>query len=420
MELHPPAHSAHRCSFSPDRQSPYLRLSTIAVFVRDQDRSLRFYLDQLGFSVALDDRLPSGGRWLLVSPPDGTAMLELIAPQPGTIEYGLIGRPTQAVFLTENIAAKFEEWHQQGVRFHHRPQTQPSGATSATFEDLDGNLFTLLTFDKMTRELEEQRRAHAERWESERRTARELEIARDTQARLFPQTKPALKSLDCHAVCLQAQHVGGDYYDYLDLGRGKFALVIGDVSGKGTAAALLMANLQAHLRNLCGTYWYRPFVPFVLDQPARFLQAVNRLLYENTPDNAYATLFFAEYDDQTRRLKYANCGHPSAVLLHREGTFERLDSTSTVLGLSSAWNCGIGERQLIPGDVLVLYTDGVSESLNADGEEFGELRLVAALQKDRELGPQALLASLTGELRRFSSHEQYDDMTVIVAGCVEN
>ncbi|HEX5481770.1 MAG TPA: SpoIIE family protein phosphatase, partial [Terriglobia bacterium] len=346
MEPRPPAHSAHRCSFSPDRQNPYLRLSTITVFVRDLDQSLRFYLDQLGFSVAFDDPLPSGGRWLLVCPPDGTVMLELVAPQPGTMEYGLIGRATQAVFLTEDITAKFEEWGQRGVRFHHRPQAQPSGALSAVFEDLDGNLFTLLAFDKMTRELEEQRRAHAERWELERRAARELEIARDTQTRLFPQTKPALKSLDCHAVCLQAQHVGGDYYDYLDLGRGKFALVIGDISGKGTAAALLMANLQAHLRNLSGTYWYRPFVPFVLDQPARFLQAVNRLFHENTPDNAYATLFFAEYDDRTRRLKYANCGHPPAVLLRRDGTLERLDPTATVLGLSSGWTGGIGERQL--------------------------------------------------------------------------
>lgn len=416
----PPAYAAHRCSFSPDRQDPYLRLSAITVFVRDQDRSLKFYLDQLGFSLAFDDRLPSGSRWLVVSPPDGTAMLELVAPPPGTEEYGLIGRPTQAVFLTENIAAKFEEWDQRGVRFHRRPQAQPSGALSAIFEDVDGNLFTLLAFDKMTREVETQRRTHAERLESGRRAARELEIARETQARLFPQTKPALKSLDCHAICLQAQHVGGDYYDFLDLGRGRLALVIGDVSGKGTAAALLMANLQAHLRNLCGTYWYRPFVPFALEQPARFLQAVNRLFYENTADNAYATLFFAEYDDQTRRLRYANCGHPPAVLLHHDGDFERLDSTSTVLGLSSAWDCGVRERQLIPGDVLVLYTDGVSESFNEEGEEFGEPRLVAALQRDRELGPQSLLASLASELRRFSPHEQHDDITLIAARCVEN
>jgi phosphoserine phosphatase RsbU/P len=375
METHSLAHKAHRCSFSPDRLDPYLRLSTVAVFVRDQDRSLRFYLDQLGFRLAFDDRLPSGGRWIAVSPPDGTAMLELVAPEPGSKEYELIGRCTQIVFLTEDIRAKFEQWNELGVRFHRQPRRQPDGAT---FEDVDGNTFTLLALDKMTQEVEAQRRAHVEMWESQRRTARELEVARETQARLFPQTRPALKTLDCQAVCLQARHVGGDYYDFLDLGRERLGLVIGDVSGKGTAAALLMANLQAHLRNLCGAYWNRPFTPFALEQPQRFLQTVNRLFYENTTDNAYATLFFAEYDDDTQRLRYANCGHPPALVVRNGCDFERLDSTCGVLGLSSSWECGVGESRLLPGDMLVLYTDGVCESFNDQGEEFGEQRLMEA------------------------------------------
>jgi len=416
----PSAHKAHRCSFHPDRRDPYLRLNTVSVFVRDQDRSLRFYLDQLGFSLAFDVRLSSGDRWLAVTPPDGTAMLELVAPKPESEEYRLIGRPTQIVFLTEDILAKFEEWRKRGVRFHHLPEVQSRGAMSTTFADVDGNLFTLLASDEMTQEVEAQRRAHVERLESERHAAHELEIAREAQARLFPQTLPPLKTLDYAGMCFQARHVGGDYYDFLDLGRERLGLVIGDVSGKGTAAALLMANLQAHLRNLSATYWSRPFTPFALNQPGRFLQTVNRLFYENTAESAYATLFFAEYDDNTQRLRYANCGHPSALLLGNGSNVKRLEANCNVLGLSKGWDCGIGEHHLSPGDTLVLYTDGVTESFNDAGEEFGEQRLIEALLQHRDLSPQALLASLAEEIRQFSPHQQHDDVTMVVGQCKGN
>ena len=416
----PSAHKAHRCSFHPDRRDRYLRLNTVSVFVRDQDRSLRFYLNQLGFSLAFDVRLPSGDRWLAVTPPDGTAMLELVAPKPESEEYKLIGRSTQIVFLTEDILAKFEEWRKRGVRFHHLPEVQSRGAMSTTFADVDGNLFTLLASDEMTHEVEAQRRAHVERLESERNAAQELEIAKQAQARLFPQILPPLETLDYAGMCFQARHVGGDYYDFLDLGRGRLALVIGDVSGKGTAAALLMANLQAHLRNLSATYWNRPFTPFALDQPGRFLQTVNRLFYENTAESAYATLFFAEYNDNTQRLRYANCGHPSALLLGNGSNVKRLEANCNVLGLSKGWDCAIGEHHLFPGDTLVLYTDGVTESFNDAGEEFGEQRLIEALRQHRDLSPQALLASLAEQIRQFSPHEQHDDVTMVVAQCKGN
>jgi len=145
---HPSPLLAHRCSFHPDRHDPYLRLGTIAVFVRDKEQSRRFYLDQLGFRLALDVPLPSVENSLAVTPPDGTAVLSLIAPKAGSDEYQLIGpRPTQIIFLTENVFAKFEEWSSRGVRFHHPPQEQSWGAVSTTFEDLDGNSFTLLGYD---------------------------------------------------------------------------------------------------------------------------------------------------------------------------------------------------------------------------------------------------------------------------------
>jgi serine phosphatase RsbU (regulator of sigma subunit)/predicted enzyme related to lactoylglutathione lyase len=411
------AYRAHRCSFRPGREDPYLRLSAITVFVRDQDRSLQFYLDQLGFDLAFDTRVASGDRWLTVSPPDGTASLTLVAPKPGSEEYELIGRPTQIIFLTEDVGAKFEQWRKRGVRFHGSPQLQTSGALCCSFEDVDGNSFTLLSFDDLTRELDEHRRAHAQRLQAERRAAEELELAREVQARLFPQKQPSFAGLDYTGVCIQARHVGGDYYDFLDLGRERLGLVIGDVSGKGTAAALLMANLQAHLHNQCAMYWSRPFTPFALEQPQRFLLSVNRLFGENTTDNAYATLLFAEYDDATRRLRYANCGHPAAILLRGNSEVERLESTSTVLGLFKDWDCGVDECELFPGDTLALYTDGVTEPFNVEGEEFGEERLIEALRRRRELPLHDLLTSVVDDVRQFSPYEQHDDITLVLARC---
>jgi serine phosphatase RsbU (regulator of sigma subunit)/catechol 2,3-dioxygenase-like lactoylglutathione lyase family enzyme len=414
---HPSPMLARRGSFQPDRHDPYLRLGTIAVFIRDKEQSRRFYLDQLGFRLVLDAPLQSAGSSLAVTPPDGTAVLSLVAPKPGSEEYALIGRPTQIIFLTENVFSKFEEWNSRGVRFHHPPQTRPWGAVSACFEDPDGNSFTLLSYDAINREVEAERHAHAERSASEHRMSQELELARHVQSRLFPQTRPVLSTLEYAAVCIQARHVGGDYYDFLELGRDQLGLVVGDVCGKGVAAALLMANLQAHLRNQCASYSSRPYVPFVLEQPQRFLLSVNRLFYENTADSAFATLFFAEYNDKTRRLRYANCGHLPALLLRPDGQLERLEPTCTVLGLFKGWDCSAGEWNFSPGDTVAFYTDGVTESVNPDGEEFGEARLVEALRRHRNLPLPNLLASLVDTVRSFSPHEQQDDITILVAKC---
>jgi serine phosphatase RsbU (regulator of sigma subunit) len=414
---HPSPLAAYRSSFHPDRQDPYLRLGTFSVFVRDQERSRRFYLDQLGFGLAFNAPLECADRSLAVTPPDGTAVLLLVAPRPGSEEYHLIGSPTRIVFFTEDVFAKFDEWSKRGVRFHHPPQAHAWGAVSTTFEDVDGNSFMLLSCQDVTREVQEQRRAHAERAESEHRSSRDLELARQVQARLFPQKRPALSTLDYAAICIQARHVGGDFYDFLELGRNQLGLVIGDVVGKGVAAALLMANLQAHLRDQSAGYSSRPYVPIVLQQPQRFLLSVHRLFYENTTESTFATLFFGEYNDGLRRLRYANCGHLPALLLRRDGDLERLDPTCTVLGLFKGWDCSAGERNLFPGDTVVFYTDGVTEAFNADGEEFGQSGLVEALRRHRELPPQHLLTSLVDQVRQFSPNEQRDDITLLVAKC---
>jgi serine phosphatase RsbU (regulator of sigma subunit)/catechol 2,3-dioxygenase-like lactoylglutathione lyase family enzyme len=414
---------------NPPAPQPHLRIHAVNIYVRDQDRSLRFFMDQLGFNLAFDARFGSGGRWVAVSPPDGSAVLMLIAPKRGTQEYKLIGRATQVAFVTEDVLAKFHEWRNRGVRFGHpprlrrfkyeRPAAAPStpveetpiwGAVFTRFKDVDGNSFALVGFDEVSRELEAQRRALAERLEAERRAAQELEIAKQVQARLFPQVLPPLRTLEYAGACMQARQVGGDYYDFLSLGRDRVGLVIGDIAGKGIAGALLMANLQANLRSQCA---------IALDQPERFLRSVNQLFFENTADSAYATLFFAEYDDRTGRLRYANCGHLPALLLRRDGALERLDSTCTVLGLFKEWDCVVGECGLLPGDTLALYTDGVTEAFDHAGEEFGDQRLSEALRRYRRQPSQTMVASIVREVCEFCPSEQYDDITLIVAQCRE-
>jgi phosphoserine phosphatase RsbU/P len=420
----------------PDRPEAHLRIHCVNVFVRDQERSLRFYVEQLGFHVAFDTRLQSGDRWVAVSPPDGTAILSLVVPKPNSQEYKLIGRSTQVVLVTEDVAAKFKEWSKRGVRFlqtprlkrikYERPRdTAPSadfsmllgeqtpiwGGVFARFRDIDGNSFSLVSFDEITQALEIQRRAVAEKQEAERRAAQELEIAKQVQAQLFPQTLPAIRSLEYAGTCLQARKVGGDYYDFLDLGGGRLGLVIGDISGKGIAAALLMANLQANLRSQCAV---------AVDQPQHMLRSVNRLFCENTAEGAFATLFFAEYDDRAMRMRFANCGHLPALLLRKDGTVECLDSTATVLGVFKEWNCTIGERQLRPGDTLALYTDGITETYNDAEEEFGEARLTEALRRNCKLSSTELLEKVVGEVQRYSPREQHDDITLIVAKCRES
>jgi serine phosphatase RsbU (regulator of sigma subunit)/predicted enzyme related to lactoylglutathione lyase len=407
----------------------HLRIHAINIFVRDQDQSLKFYLDQLGFSLVGDARFGSGERWVAVAPPDGSAVLSLVVPRPDSKEAQFIGRPTNVVFVTEDVLSKYTEWRKRGVRFQYAPRlkrvtydrqaihrdgnsgtnhTPIWGGVVVHFKDPDGNSFALISYDEESRAVEEQRRAAAAKLEAERRAAQELEIAQQVQMRLFPQTVPLLSTLDYAGICIQARQVGGDYYDFLDLGRERLGLVLADIAGKGIAAALLMANLQANLRSQCAT---------ASEQPHRFLQSLNRLFYKNSTESAYATLFFAEYDDRSRCLRYANCGHLSALLLRKCGDLERLASTCTVLGLFDDWNCCLAECFLGSGDTLVLYTDGITESCNRSGEEFGENRVVESLIRHDCNSAAALVNAIVDEVKRFCPDEQSDDITLLVAKC---
>src|SRR4051794_32960398 len=393
-----------------DRQDPYLHLHFVVVFVRDQERSLRFYVDQLGFGLLVDHTFESGQRWIEVAPPDGTAKLSLIVPKSGSDEEKLIGRFSWVFFLTEDVNSKFKEWRGRGVHFHFPPEQPAWGGMFTRFEDVDGNSFGLAGFDQATREVEAQRRALAQKTESERRAAQELEIAKQVQARLFPQSCPPRRTLDYAGLCVHARQVGGDYYDFLDLGNGRLGLIIADISGKGIGAALLMASLQANVRSQCAT---------APGESERLLRSANQSFYDNTAENSYATLFFAEYEEDRQRLTFINCGHLPALLLRRDNSVEWLESTATVLGLFKAWDCVARCCPLNPGDVLLIYTDGVTESFNERGEEFGAERLVEILRQSRLLPSQAILTSLIEEVRRFSNGEQHDDITVILAKCRE-
>ena len=164
-----------------------------------------------------------------------------------------------------------------------------------------------------------------EAYGDERQARSEMQRVREAQASLFPRKLPMLESLTYGGVCVQARQFGGDHYDFLDLGSGRLGMVISDVSGKGLGAALQMASLRATVRSLC--------LGRTVGGLEELLDAVNRLFNESSPLGCYATLFFAEYDDESRLLRYVNCGHCAPVLVHGDGRVERLESTCGVLGL---------------------------------------------------------------------------------------
>ncbi len=232
----------------------------------------------------------------------------------------------------------------------------------------------------------------------------DLTIAHNVQQKLFPQRKKALETLQYSGACLPALQVGGDYYDFLDLDRHRAGFVIADVSGKGVAAALLMANLQALFRSQS---------ELALREPAALMESVNRLFFDATAPEHYATLFFGQYDDLTRRLTYINCGHHAPILVRQSGTVEYLDATSTVVGLFQKWNCDQASVQLTPGDTLALFSDGVVEAEAGDGQEFGKDRVASTIQTTRYQAVETVINRIVEAVRYWSPAEQADDMTVV-------
>jgi serine phosphatase RsbU (regulator of sigma subunit) len=215
-----------------------------------------------------------------------------------------------------------------------------------------------------------------------------------------------MASVEYAGRCVQARAVGGDYYDFLDFGRGRMGFVLGDVSGKGLYAALLTTHLQASVRSLS--------TRLAGEDLAAVLADVSRSFGESTAGNHFATLFIGRYDDDSRRLRYANCGHVPPMLLRHDGRVERLDVTAGAIGLFDEWSGSAAEVSLDSGDLLAVFSDGVTEAMSRDGEEFGEARLRELLADLRSQPLQQIVERLVGEVAAFSGGEQTDDLTLVV------
>jgi sigma-B regulation protein RsbU (phosphoserine phosphatase) len=244
---------------------------------------------------------------------------------------------------------------------------------------------------------------------------REIEIAREVQERLFPQHLPEIPGLDYFGRCRTALGVGGDYYDFLALPEGRLGIALGDVSGKGIAAALTMASLQASLRAEAMRAG---------NDIAGLITRVNQALYDASTEDRYATLFYAQYDPAARRLTYVNAGHCPPILVRsaaRAGAangaaVERLDKAGgTVVGLLPSCEYEQAEVALSPGDLLVIYTDGFSEAMSPQLEEWGETRLLAAVSGCDGLPAKDSIAKIMQGADAFASGApQSDDMTLVI------
>jgi sigma-B regulation protein RsbU (phosphoserine phosphatase) len=244
---------------------------------------------------------------------------------------------------------------------------------------------------------------------------RELEIAREVQERLFPQSYPPVQGLELAGACRPALAVGGDYYDFIPLGAGRLGIAIGDISGKGIPAALLMATLRAFLRGQ--TVRGRSDL-------AGLIADLSGLVYESSAPNRYATFFYAEYDPASGRLVYVNGGHNPPVVLRggAAGPAEtvRLDAGGPVIGLLPECAYEQGEVQLGAGDLLVAFTDGVSEAMNGAQEEWGEERLLPVLQQIRCEPPAVVIERVMAAADAYvAGAPQHDDMTLVVVKCTD-
>ncbi len=271
-------------------------------------------------------------------------------------------------------------------------------------------------FDGMTASVERLLRESLEK----SRLEGELEIAREVQSQLFPQTVPAVSGLRLYGVCKPARGVSGDYYDFLRLSDSRVGLVVGDISGKGISAALLMASIQSALH----AQFYDGHMPGVLPEAslissADVVERLNRQLFASTQMEKYATFFYAVYDGETRRLTYTNAGHPPPFYFHR-GKIERLKTGGTVVGLFGAVDYDQAVVQLEPGDMLLAFTDGMTEPENSFGEEFGEERLLQAAQRAAGSPPEELVQEIYRTVSDWTgSPELQDDMTLVVARAIE-
>ncbi|MGA3102914.1 MAG: SpoIIE family protein phosphatase [Terriglobales bacterium] len=309
--------------------------------------------------------------------------------------------------------------HINRADFRHRISVQSSD-----------QLATLATsFNSMTTSIEDLVREQKEK----QRLEGELAIAQEVQAQLYPKLITQLDTLEVHGFCRPARTVSGDYYDFVALNSDKLMLAVGDISGKGISAALLMATIHSAVRaysiedvpvlrepalvgSMGGSALMLASETRGADtSPATLLALLNHQLYESTPAAKYATLFLAIYDGATRRLTYANGGHLQPILISENGSAQLLDCGGTVVGLFDNLSFPEATVQLRPGDLLVTYSDGVTEPENAY-DEFGEERLIQLIRANRHLPLERITEIVTSAVQDWiGDNEQPDDITLVLA-----
>ena len=286
-----------------------------------------------------------------------------------------------------------------------------------------------LSFNSMTASIEKLVLEQKEK----QRLENELTIAQEVQAQLFPRQISELESLEVHGFCRPARTVSGDYYDFLTASSHKLILAVGDISGKGISAALLMATIHSAVRAysveslpqmrepvavgaLAGTGRVMATWPEGIEiSPGALLGLLNHQLYESTPPEKYATLFLGIYDGRSHRLTYSNGGHLPPILVARNGGIRRLEAGGTVIGLFDNMSYEEGSVEMKPGEIFLAYSDGVTEPENDFGE-FGEQRLIDLVSDNRNLPlPQISQLVTTAVENWIGDNEQPDDVTLVLA-----
>ena len=232
----------------------------------------------------------------------------------------------------------------------------------------------------------------------------EMNLAREIQTNLLPKSLPVLPGYDIAGISIPAKQVGGDYYDFISLPGDRLVFCLGDVSGKGIPAALLMANLQATLR---GQTLGSPCARECLEQS-------NTLLYNSTDSEKFATLFYAILDIGANRLCYANAGHNYPFLISQKGEIQRLKSIGIPLGFLERFEFSEHSISLQPGDLLVVFSDGISEAMNSFSEEFGEGHIQEIIMTERNKSARTIVQSIVNSVNEYvAGCEQSDDITLI-------
>jgi len=236
------------------------------------------------------------------------------------------------------------------------------------------------------------------------RLEEEYRMAKEIQLNILPKTIPSVIGYDISAINISAKDVGGDYYDFIKLSEDRIAFCLGDITGKGMPAAMLMANLQATLRGQT----------LMQKSICENIKNSNLLLLNSTAENKFATLFFAELNHVNHKLTYCNAGH-EAPIIHSSNDIIRLDKGGLLLGCFDFAEYECTEKQFEPGEVLLIFSDGITEAMNEKEEEFGVERLITILKVNSNLSSEDIVDNIISEVRSHSSKvEQSDDITLIV------